>query len=308
MMSGAIAALSGEAAAKPVMPPPPDLVANPPARNDPRAVHFARGVTRLSEVPYKVVPGYRALRLDLYLPTRKAARAPLPLVLWIHGGAFELGDPRNEFAWKDWPAQLAKLASRGFAVAAVSYRFSAEAKFPAQTEDIRSALAFLVANKQRWGIDPNRTFVWGSSAGAHLALMTGLQADSTRDPYRIRGIVDWFGPSDLAKDYVASSDTPVTRLLGCSGAVCSDAALKAASPASYVTSGAPDLLILHGIEDSIVPLAQSEALVERYRSAGASVRLETLPDVEHAFAGASPEQLAKVLAQSFAFFEAHSRK
>ena len=246
--------------AKPTLPPPPDLLANLPVRHDPRAAHFPKGVIRL-EMPYKVIAGYRSLRLDLYLPRARSRSKPLPVVVWLHGGAFELGDPRTEFAWHDWPGELAQLAARGFAVAAVNYRFSAEAKFPAQTDDIRAALSFLAEHKVRWGLDPMHVMVWGSSAGGHLALLVGLQADPAKDPYRIRGIADWFGPADLTAGFMTSGDTPITRLLGCSGATCTPERLQAASPINYVTDHAPSTLILHGTDDSLVPISQSEALV-----------------------------------------------
>lgn len=294
------------AGAKPSLPPPPDLLANLPPRNDPHAAHFAQGATRL-EMPYKVIAGYRSLRLDLYLPRTRVASRPLPVVVWLHGGAFELGDPRTEFAWHDWPGELAQLAARGFAVAAVNYRFSAEAKFPAQTDDIRAALSFLAEHKARWGLDPMHTMVWGSSAGGHLALLVGLQADPAKDPYRIRGIADWFGPADLTAGFMTSGDTPVTRLLGCSGATCTPERLRAASPLSYVSAHAPPTLILHGTDDSLVPIAQSEALLQRFQTVGASARMERIEGVEHAFGGASPQQLRHIIATTSGFFAAHAR-
>lgn len=296
---------TGSANARPSLPPPPDLLAHLPERSDPHAVPFAGGVVRLSEVPYEVITGFRPLRLDLYLPPVKPG-ATLPLVVWVHGGAFELGDQRTEMAWPDWPAELAAMAARGFAVASVSYRLSGEAKFPAQIDDVRAALAFLAAQKGRWGLDPEHVMVWGGSAGAHLALLAGLRNDPARDGYHVRGIVDWFGPADLSAGFMAGGDTPVTRLLGCSGQPCSPARLQEASPAAYVTPKAPPLLILHGTEDSLVPMGQSTRMVGRYRSVGRPVEMEAIDGVEHAWAGATPGQLAHILSRTAAFFADHA--
>jgi len=289
------------------LPPPPDLLASLPSPDSPRAIRFANGAVMLPDIPYEVIPGFRPMRLDLYLPKGSAKRGPLPLVMWIHGGAFEFGDPRTEMSWSDWPGVLADLSARGYAVAAVSYRLSGEAKFPAQTDDLREALRFLGKQAGRWNLDTRRSFVWGGSAGGHLVLMFGLAPAPADALYVIRGIVDWYGPVDFVGRYQPGSNSPEARLLNCANAICSPDALRAASPIALVRPGVPPLLAMHGTADSLVPLSESERITARMKEVGAEAELVPVAGLEHGFWGGDKQQLDTILARTFAFFDRHSR-
>ena len=89
------------------------------------------------------------------------AGAPFPLVVWIHGGAWKAGSKAN-------PRAL-PLLEAGFAVAAINYRYSSEAVFPAQIEDCRAAIRFLRAHAAQYRIDPKAIGVWGSPAVPSIA-------------------------------------------------------------------------------------------------------------------------------------------
>src|SRR5580704_2478393 len=93
-------------------------------------------VRRVPDVVYGEVPGYRPLELDLYLPE---ATGPLPVIVHVHGGGWRRGSrrvplPRLGAGFYDG------LAAQGFAVAAIDYRLSGEARFPAGREDVRAAV------------------------------------------------------------------------------------------------------------------------------------------------------------------------
>ena len=118
-------------------------------------------------IPY-VANGHVRQTLDLYIPV---AGHPVPLVVWVHGGAWKLGS-------KDW-INVKYLIQQGYAIASVDYRFSGDAKFPAQIQDCNAALNFLMANAASYGIDPKRLVVGGGSAGGHLALLLGLARRET---------------------------------------------------------------------------------------------------------------------------------
>ena len=122
-----------------------------------RVTRFPGGVTGLADVTYSVLPGFRPLILDIYLPRGASAR---PLVLFIHGGGWVGGNTRHSGALADFPKALARLAAEGFVVASVEYRLSGEAAYPAALQDVRAALRFLKANAAKYRLDPARVAVW----------------------------------------------------------------------------------------------------------------------------------------------------
>lgn len=149
--------------------------------------------------------------LDLYLPTPPAVRTwekppangyrtRLPLVIWIHGGAFLIGS-------KDDTVPL-ELLSQGYAVASMGYRYSSEAKFPAQVEDCKAAIRWLRANAARFALDPERFAVFGESAGGYLAAMLGTTGDvkefdvgeNLDQSSRVQAVIDFYGPTDFLQN------------------------------------------------------------------------------------------------------------
>lgn len=217
-----------------------------------------------------------AQKLDIYLPS--TGNAPFPLVIFIHGGAFLYGDKANVEGHTF-------LLEMGYAVASINYRLSEEAKFPTLIRDAKAAVRWLRANASEYGLDPERFAAWGSSAGGYLVAMLGTTSgvaefeDATLGnsnfSSRVQAVVDWFGPTDFLKmdeqlaegGFEASfqthsnMDSPESLLLG--GPILENPELvKAANPATYVTSDCPPFLIEHGTADSIVPCQQSQLLYD----------------------------------------------
>ncbi|PTS76289.1 hypothetical protein DBR17_14915, partial [Sphingomonas sp. HMWF008] len=138
-------------------------------------VAFADGVIGYPDIPYQTLPGYRPLKLDLFLPPASfAAAGPRPLIIYVHGGGWMAGGPRRSAAYVDWPKVLAALAAKGYVVASVSYRFSREAPFPAAIQDVKASIRWLRARAKTYNIDPKRAAIWGQSAGGHLAALAGV--------------------------------------------------------------------------------------------------------------------------------------
>ena len=177
-------------------------------------VKFAGGVVSLPDLTYSIIPGYRQLKLDLYLPPGKRTGAR-PLVVYVAGGGWTADRPRNAGAIEDFPGMFVSLAKKGYVVASIRYRLSGEAKFPAAEHDTKTALRWLRANAAKYGIDKNRSVIWGSSAGGQLA---GLAAVSCGDPKLapvqapgagatkvpdesdcVNGAVIWYGIFDFAQ-------------------------------------------------------------------------------------------------------------
>lgn len=139
------------------------------ARPEP-APQVPAGVRALRALPFAEVPvkdGTLTLHLDLYLPEN--APGPLPVVVWIHGGAWAEGTRHR--LWIPW------LPQHGYALASIDYRLSAQAPFPAQLQDCKAAVRWLRAHAAEYGLDPARFAAAGDSAGGHLAAMLGTTGD-----------------------------------------------------------------------------------------------------------------------------------
>jgi acetyl esterase/lipase len=245
--------------------------------------------TRVRQVPdlvYCEVPGYRPLELDLYLPE---AEGPLPVIVHIHGGGWRRGSRREPLPVLG-PDFYERLAAQGFAIAAVDYRLSGEARFPAPLEDVRTAIGWVRDQAASYGLDPDRVFGWGDSAGGHLALLAALTGA------KVQGVVAWFPVTDLAglpADVAAAGGVPDpgpdSREAGLLGAPPSSVPelARQASPVTHASAAAPPILLMHGAADDLVPPAQSARLAEALRAARAEVELELVPGATHFWHGAS---------------------
>ena len=224
--------------------------------------------------------GFRPLSLDLRTPEAAGA----PLVVFLHGGGWLRGS-RKVFTPGISDAQsFDRIVAAGFAVASCEYRLSGEARFPAQLDDVDAALAWLHAHGAEHGVDASRIVLWGVSAGATLAALTGLRRDD------IRGVVDWFGPADMfamAEHDMgdAAGSTPARRAGSALPRASLPDAARAASPTLQVHAGAPPFHISHGTADEHVPFAQSEALAEALRAVGADVEFHPVPGGKHFWQG-----------------------
>ena len=243
-------------------------------------------VRRVPDIRYGEVPGYRPLELDLYL---MGSDGLLPVIVYVHGGGWRRGSRREPL-----PVLGADfydtLAAQGFAVAAVDYRLSGEARFPAPLEDVAAAVGWVRDNATRYGLDAGRVFLWGDSAGGHLALLAALTGS------KAQGVVAWFPVTDLLgmpSDVAAAGASPdagpdsrEAQLLGAPARSRPDLA-RQASPLTYASAGAPPILLMHGDADDMVPAAQSVRLADALRAAGATVELELVPGATHLWNGAS---------------------
>lgn len=227
------------------------------------------------DLPYsKLSP---AQQLDIYLP--EEGEGPFPVILYIHGGAFALGDKRN----LEVQPYLEGL-TRGYAVVSVNYRLSGEAVFPAGLKDVKAAIRWVKANGSQYHLDGNRIAAWGSSSGGNYAAMICLTAsvtefddpglDNPEYPCNVQAAVDWFGPTDFLKmdeqlnengfgpSNHGDMDSPESKYLG---ARIADVPIKVeiANPMTYIHKNMPPLLIQHGRLDTVVPVQQSMIFAEK---------------------------------------------
>jgi acetyl esterase/lipase len=258
------------------------------------------GSKRFEGVTYAIAPGYRPLQLDAWVP---ASPTPPLLVVWIHGGAWMLGD-RRYLPETLRPNQLFdELLAAGLAVAMIDYRHALEAQFPAQLHDAKAAIRYLRAHADVLGVDTARIGVWGESAGGHLAALVGLTAQHPElegaigvlgQSSEVDVVVDWYGVADLSLQPqkrwtpVVVAELPPEMLTPPEELLVGgqdEHALVAASPITYVAPGAPPFLLIHGTADTVVRYAQSEVLAQALIEAGVPVRLVPIEGAEHIFHG-----------------------
>ncbi len=243
----------------------------------------------LNDLPYGAAGNF-LLFLDLYRP-EPLPPEPLPLVIYIHGGAWRRGDKALSR-----PPMLVE--SGRYIVACINYRLSDQAIFPAQIHDCKAAVRWLRANAERYGIDASRIGAWGYSAGGHLAALLGTSGGSAElegasgSPgvsSAIQAVVCVAAPSDLSRmgGWHDEPDSPEAQLVGGPLADRTELAQQA-NPLRYVAATTPPFLLIHGEDDDTVPLSQSQILYAALTEAGATASFVRLPRAGHNFGLSSP--------------------
>ena len=230
---------------------------------------FSKGTVFHSNIPYAADTLQKHL-LDLYLPEKSTAKTPL--VVFIHGGAWMLNDKYADMNYMR--NTIREIVDSGYALASIDYRHSTTAPFPAQVQDCNQAVEFLYRHADQYHLEKNRIALIGFSAGGHLASLMGLShnnavkdfyAQGTLPSFRIKCVLDFYGPSDLIAASM-STDTannnarsPVAVLLGAEPVNRPDLA-KRASPVTYIDKGDPPFFIVNGEKDESVPNTLSKLL------------------------------------------------
>jgi acetyl esterase/lipase len=253
-----------------------------------------------------------ALTMDIYRPSQ-SSDAPVPAVLYVHGGGWEHGDASlggvNALIAHD-------LNQHGMLVAAVNYRLAPENRWPAQIDDVKCAVGYLRANAQLYGIDPAEIGAWGGSAGGHLVSMLGTAGPSAgfdtgqylQQSSAVQAVVDMFGPADLTAGGWGSYATSVVQQVFGVAPGQDNSALAKASPVSYIAPNDPPFLIFHGVDDAVVPPSQSQELQARLQAAGDSATLVMVQNAGHSFTptgGPISPSLDQIASTTTEFFVQH---
>lgn len=238
-----------------------------------------------------------AQKLDIYQP--KKLKKASPVVVYIHGGAFKMGDKAG---FMDQTA-IKKIVDAGFIVASVNYRLSGEALYPAQIQDVKAAIRFLRANADTYLIDSKNVFSWGASAGGCLSALVATTADvpelegaelgNASFSSRVVAAIDWFGPIDfLSMDEQGEkqglgirtndANSPESQLVG--GAVQQHADKCATANAmNYITPDDAAILIQYGNADRNIPVLQHHNFYKALQSvlSADKLKLEVIDGAGH---------------------------
>lgn len=253
----------------------------------------------------------KPLQYDIARP--QEGTGPFPLILCIHAGAWQLGDK------KSFRRDLRKLGPRGYVAVTVNYRLAPAYRWPAQLEDVRTALRYFRSHAAEFNIDPARVAAVGDDSGGHLALMLALLgAKEEKDvpvekSTRVQAVVNLFGPTDLREWRVTSAwvETKVRIAFFKSseqvlqdfvGTLDRTAPIFAeVSPVSHVTPDAPPIMTIVGSEDPLITLDQPRAFHEALRKAGVKEELVIIEGADHDFY--SIDKNGEATKKMFGFFD-----
>jgi acetyl esterase/lipase len=223
--------------------------------------------------------------------------------VFVHGGAWFLGSKDSV------KGEALFLLEHGYAVAAINYRLSQHALFPAQIEDCKAAVRWLRANAKEYQLDPNRIAAMGSSAGGHLVALLGTtggvkefdQGEHLDQSSRVQAVVDWYGPTDFLQmgGRHNDADSPESKLIGGPIQEHKEKAARA-NPIVYVAKDHPPFLIMHGDRDGTVPFNQSELLAEALKKAGVAVDFVPMKGAKHGGPQFKTDEAKKTIAEFLA--------
>lgn len=236
-----------------------------------------------------------SLKLDLQVPKTAGKK---PLVIYITGGGFAIDDKTANLNQRTY------VADQNYVVASIEYRTVPEgATYKQSVSDVKSAIRYLRAHADQYGIDTSKVAVWGQSAGGYLASMTGVtngdsqyvSGDNLNESSDVQAVVDEFGPSDISKvaaDYDTAAQqgnyAPGNSLAqfvfgsGTKLSVEDDPSVEELSdPITHVTSSAPPFILLQGSKDQLVSPSQTLILFNALRAKGVDATRYVLTGANH---------------------------
>ena len=229
------------------------------------------------------------LTIQLILPDGNEKK---PLIVYVPGSAFHWQNMAGNIP------RLSLLANRGFAIAAVQYRASDVAAFPAQMLDVKAAVRYMKANADTYHIDVENVWLMGDSSGGHTVLMAGLTAgmkEFEEEIYsefssRVRGIIDMYGPVDITRmnEELSSQnhiepDSPEGFLIGRKNVLENPELARPTIVTNYITKDReiPPILIFHGTNDELVPFGQSCILYDKLKECDKTACFYALEGLHH---------------------------
>jgi acetyl esterase/lipase len=256
-------------------------------------------------ITYLVANNYED-KLDVY--RRRDVSGPQPTVIFIHGGGWTGGTKEGVFM------SVMPWLEMGWNVVNVEYRLARVSHAPAAVEDCLCALKWVVSHASEYHFDPSKLVVTGTSAGGHLALMTGMTPedaglDRQCPPNRpdvalpkVAAIVNWYGITDVA-DLLQGPNRRTYAVAWLGSAPDREEIARRVSPLTYVRPGLPPVLSIQGDADPTVPYTHSLRLRDALNKVNVPNELVTVPGGKHG--GFTPEQRLHIYTVVRAFLEKH---
>lgn len=242
-------------------------------------------------------PGGTPLEMTLYYPPE--AKDPdalddtkFPGMVVLHGGAWSMGT-RYQQAW-----YCREFARCGFVVMTIDYRMLPDYAFPHCLHDAKSAVRWLRLHADEYRVHPDYIAAFGASSGGHLAAFLAVTRpedgfEGEENPgvsSRVGAAISLYGAVDLTfyrdaaeKGIDCDADPDVVRAFVDGAGRGRGDAFETASPITYIHEAMAPVLLIHGTNDRLVPIEQSEAFYQRLCQADAHGMFTMLPEQEHGF-------------------------
>lgn len=242
----------------------------------------------IGDIPY-VADGDITQTLDLYLPNN--SQNPLPIIFMVHGGGFIAGDK------SEMQGSAEHYAGLGYAVISPNYRLAPDFTYPTAHEDVFCALAWTLAHAHDYNLDPTRLILLGESAGANtVALLATMDAPNTLldnceyqlpDELNIEAVFAMYMPVDLSSCECQLAKRLASIYLGINLSDWEDdetqSIWQSASIIKELDATDPPFYLIHGANDFLVPLSESEFFVNAYQVVGGDAKLVIFEGANHGF-------------------------
>ncbi len=250
----------------------------------------------LSDITYKAVSN-KNIKLDFYKPTIQQNQKS-PAIIYFHGGSWISGN-KSKILQRYRKTALQHLLDAGYTVFSADYRlvnFSGN-HIDQAVEDCKDAVNHVIKNAFFYNIDTAQIGLWGSSAGAHLAMLAAMAPDSCLGKChsnaniigKIKFIIDDFGPSNISEMFKTVNPTLRKKIsdvffdIPTADLKTFDSLTTAFSPSVYAKENKIPTLIFHGLNDKIVPTSQSENLYLQLNKTNSCIYL--FDNLGHGFNG-----------------------
>ncbi|MGJ8654370.1 MAG: prolyl oligopeptidase family serine peptidase [Opitutaceae bacterium] len=295
-----------------------------PLKGDP-GTNVKKGMSspgkKMMDVIFKQTP-QGPVAFDFYFPDQDTSSRK-PVVIFTHGGGWAAGDKSKAGAGSFKTVHRALLKD-GFCVLSVGYRKVEKGGDTAMRDcviDAKDALRYISAYQRELGIDPNRIYTFGDSAGGHLAQMVllsppdSLQGDPELAKYSYKTVagVSWYGPCDFQNPQLFNHDDRENFKDRFGGRIMSGGANPAdkakryreMSPVSYLTKDSPALLMFQGDKDTTIPVKQAYRMQEALQTIKAPVEVVIVKNAGHNFKpvdGTVTPSRDEIIEQTIQFF------
>lgn len=284
------------------------------------------GGEKKSDIVYKQV-GFKKLQLDLYYPNQKRTEK-CPVIVYTHGGGWAAGS-KNSATLGSFAASFKQLLDHGFCVAAVNYRLCSKESEVCMRDcvvDCKDAVRYLAKNSEELGIDSQRFYSFGDSAGGQLAQMLLLTEPEflpgdealSGQSYKMLAGVSWYGPCDFEDAQLFNHDDREgfrdrfgPRIIPANAAAEDKLSrYREMSPVNYLTKDSAPLLMIQGDKDTTIPVKHAYRMQKEAEAIKAPVSILIVKNAGHNWrkvdADITPTR-DEIVAKTVAFFLEHSK-